>query len=52
VLVAAWYIGGTTVVDFTDRPYPTEVGYYDTANQVSGAWSSYWYNNFVYSYDL
>jgi hypothetical protein len=52
VLVAAWYNGGTTVVDFTDRADPTEIGFYDPANQVSGAWSSYWYNNFIYSNDI
>jgi hypothetical protein len=52
VLVAAWYNGGTTVVDYTNRTNPTEIGYYDPANQVSGAWSSYWYNRFIYSNDI
>jgi LVIVD repeat-containing protein len=52
VLVAAWYNGGTTVVDYTNRAHPTEIGYYDPANQVSGAWSSYWYNRFIYSNDI
>lgn len=52
MLVSAWYNGGTTVVDYTDRARPTEIGYYDPANQVAGAWSSYWYNRFIYPNDI
>jgi hypothetical protein len=50
VLVSAWYAGGTTVVDYTDRANPREIGYYDPAN--ASVWSSYWYNNFIFTNDI
>lgn len=50
VLVSAWYSGGTTVVDYTDRANAREVGYYDPAG--GSAWSSYWYNGFIYTNDI
>ena len=50
VLVSAWYNGGTTVVDFTDPSNPTQLGYYiGKEPKVSTAWSSYWYNGFIYA---
>jgi hypothetical protein len=50
-----WWLPGTTAAlpsSTTNRTNPTEIGYYDPANQVSGAWSSYWYNRFIYSNDI
>jgi WD40 repeat protein len=55
LLVAAWYYGGTSVIDFTDPTQPHEVAYYDvnpgegTAGEV---WSSYWYNGKIYANDM
>ena len=53
LLVAAWYAGGTSIVDFTNPAAPVEVGYYDAS--VGGAtdtWSSYWYNDAIYANDI
>ena len=50
ILVASWYAGGTTVVDYTDRSAPVEIGYYDPANGL--VWSSYFYNNFIFTNDI
>ena len=55
VLVSAAYTGGTTVVD-VDRlltgasAAQAEVGFYRPAG--GRAWSSYWYNGFVYVNDM
>jgi hypothetical protein len=53
LLVAAWYYGGTSVVDFTNPMQPTEVGYYDADGSPTAAetWSSYWYNGRIYAND-
>jgi hypothetical protein len=52
ILVSSAYTGGTTIVDVDEllagaSEAEAEVGYYvpDQAN----AWSSYWYNGFIYS---
>ncbi len=50
VLVAAWYAGGTIVVDYTNRASPKEIGFYDPSG--GSTWASYWYNNFIYSNDI
>lgn len=58
ILVAAWYEGGTTVVDFTDPANPTEIGYYIPQEGPAGdalagnSWSSYWYNGYIYANNL
>jgi WD40 repeat protein len=54
LLVAAWYFGGTSVVDFTDPTQPHEVAYYDAqGSPVAGeVWSSYWYNGKIYANDM
>jgi WD40 repeat protein len=54
LLVAAWYYGGTSVVDLTNPSSPHEVAYYDPeSNPTSGeAWSSYWYNGLIYTNDI
>ena len=55
-LVAAWYSGGVTVVDFTQPSQAREVAYYDfaplEAADTEGLWSAYGYNGFVYSNGL
>lgn len=38
------------MVDYTNRASPKEIGYYDPGG--GSAWSSYWYNNFIYSNDI
>ena len=44
-LVAAWYGGGTGVIDLTNPTQPHEIAYYDaTAGGSADTWSSYWYN--------
>jgi len=54
LLVAAWYGGGTSVIDFTDPTNPHEIGYYDAQGSplASDAWSSYWYNGKIYANDI
>jgi hypothetical protein len=49
VLVSSAYAAGTTVVDFTDRSTPVEVGHHDPHG--ANTWSSYWYNGHVYTND-
>jgi hypothetical protein len=52
VLVHGSYQSGTSVVDFTDPANPVELAYSDPPPidpiDLGGAWSSYWYNNFIY----
>lgn len=54
LLVAAWYGGGTSVVDLTNPASPHEVAYYDATGNpaASDAWSSYWYNGKIYTNDI
>ena len=49
VLVSSAYAAGTTVVDFTDRRNPVEVGHHDPHG--ANTWSSYWYNGHIYTND-
>ena len=49
VLVSSAYAAGTTVVDFTDRRNPSEVGHHDPHG--ANTWSSYWYNGHIYTND-
>jgi hypothetical protein len=57
VLVSSWYAGATSVIDFTDPAKPTQLAYYIPSETTSpdqqpteaAAWSSYWYNGYVYS---
>jgi hypothetical protein len=50
------YQSGTSVVDFSDPANPFEVAYSDPPPldpfDVGGAWSSYWYNNFIYESNI
>jgi hypothetical protein len=49
-LVAAWYAGGVTVVDFTDRANAEEIAYFDSAG--GSMWSAYWYKDSIYASDI
>jgi hypothetical protein len=53
ILVSAWNLGGTSVIDFTDPTDPREIGYVDVQDSFGGRgpWSSYWYNGFIYVSD-
>ena len=54
LFVAAWYFGGTSVVDFTNPTQPTEIAYFDPdGSPTTGeTWSSYWYNGRIYANDM
>lgn len=52
LLVAGWYYGGTSVVDFTNPTQPQEVAFYDFDSPSGESWSSYWYNGRIYSNDM
>jgi hypothetical protein len=57
VLVSSWYAGSTSVIDFTDPSKPQQIAYYippttvtpDQQTLEAAAWSSYWYNGYVYA---
>ena len=53
ILVSAWNLGGTSVIDFTDATEPEEIGFVDVQESFDGRgpWSSYWYNGFIYVSD-
>jgi len=50
LMVAAYYQGGNTVIDFSDPANPREVAYSDLVDATGAAdsWSTYWYNGRVY----
>jgi hypothetical protein len=50
VLVASFYGGGVSVIDFTDPATPVELAYYDA--EGADTWSSYWFNGFIYANDI
>jgi hypothetical protein len=65
VLVSGNYQAGTWVVDFTDPTNPETVAWSDPPPapippppfdffglDIVGAWSSYWYNNFIYETNI
>ncbi|KGN30978.1 hypothetical protein N802_05080 [Knoellia sinensis KCTC 19936] len=58
VMVQSWYMGGTSVWDFTDSENPRELEYFERGPNGNvgggggGTWSSYYYNGHVYSSDL
>jgi hypothetical protein len=67
VAVSGNYQAGTWVTDFTDPANPGTVAWSDPVSlgpgpfctdtsppgcQLAGAWSSYWYNNFIYESDI
>ena len=56
VAVGGHYQAGTWVVDFTDPANPETVAFSDpdpiVPPNLGGAWSSYWYNGFVYESEI
>ncbi len=52
ILVGGNYQAGTWVTEFTDPANPVTLGWSDppaiTPPDLGGAWSSYWYNNYIY----
>lgn len=56
IMVQSWYMGGTSVWDFTDARRPREIGYFErgpaAGDDGGGTWSSYYYNGHIYSSDL
>jgi hypothetical protein len=52
LLVAGWYYGGTSVVDFTNPAQPQEVAFFDPDSPSGESWSSYWYNGKIYANDM
>jgi hypothetical protein len=54
ILVSAWYQGGTSVIDMTQPAQAKEIGFFDAQGNPasSNAWSSYWYNGFIYVNDI
>ena len=56
VAVSGNYQAGTWVTDFTDPASPVTVAWSDppplVPTQLGGAWSSYWYDNFVYESEI
>jgi hypothetical protein len=56
VMVSGNYQAGTWVTDFTDPANPVTLGWSDPTplvpTQLGGAWSSYWYNNYIYESEI
>jgi hypothetical protein len=56
VAVSGNYQAGTWVTDFTDPASPVTVAWSDppplVPTQLGGAWSTYWYNNFVFESEI
>jgi hypothetical protein len=65
VVVSGNYQAGTWVTEFTDPANPVTLGWSDPpplpqvtdpagmlVNELGGAWSSYWYNNFIYESNI
>jgi LVIVD repeat len=56
VLVHGSYQSGTSLVDFTDPANPVELAWSDpppiVPTDIGGAWSSYWYNDFIYETNI
>jgi hypothetical protein len=56
VAVSGNYQAGTWVTEFTDPANPVTVAWSDppplVPTQLGGAWSSYWYNNFVFESEI
>jgi hypothetical protein len=48
--VVSWYTGGTSVVDFSDPMFPTEVAYFQPED--TDVWSSYYFGGYIYTNDL
>ena len=53
IAVASYYMGGISVVDFTDPADPQELGHYlqQPGGQNPDSWAGYWYNGRIYTND-
>jgi hypothetical protein len=58
IMVQAWYQGGISVWDFTNSARPREIAWFDRgpynpdALTIAGAWSTYYYNGYIYSNEI
>ena len=58
ILISGNYQAGTYVTDWTDPQRPEMIAYSDpapvseTETVIAGAWSSYWYDGFIYESDI
>ena len=56
MLVHGSYQSGTSVVDFTDPANAVELAWSDpppiVPTDIGGAWSSYWYNDYIYETNI
>jgi hypothetical protein len=56
IAVSGNYQAGTWVTEFTDPGSPVTLGWSDppvlAPPDLGGAWSSYWYNNFIYESEI
>jgi len=56
ILVHGSYQSGTSVVEFTDPANAVELAWSDpppiVPTDLGGAWSSYWYNDFIYETNI
>jgi len=56
IAVSGNYQAGTWVTEFTDPASPVTLGWSDppalTPPDLGGAWSSYWYDNFIYESEI
>jgi hypothetical protein len=50
IMVQAFYMGGSTVFDWTDPANPIEIAFFDRG-PGGGYWSTYWYNGHIVSSD-
>jgi hypothetical protein len=58
IMVQSWYSGGISILDFTDTAHPFEIAWFARGPVekgkivMSGVWSAYWYNGFIYSSEI
>ena len=51
-LVGSWYVGGMSVIDFSDPTQPTEIAHYmGTGEDLTNYWSAYWYDGRIWAND-
>lgn len=50
-LVASWYAGGMSVIDFTDPTLPVETAHYMGTDEITNYWSAYWYDGKIWAND-
>jgi hypothetical protein len=51
-LVASWYAGGMSVIDFSNPTLPTEIAHYmGEGEDLTNYWSAYWYDGRIWAND-